>query len=252
MCSRCASWRWASAACRAVGLAAGPQIGVEAAGIERQLAAVEMQGRRRRGVEQLAVVADQDKAVAIAAQIALEPQRGFEVEMVGRLVEQQQVGLGEQHRRQRHPHAPAARQFVDRGCSCIAASKPSPARMRAARAGAARAPIVVEPRLDLGDAQRRRRRLRARPAAGALAVGGEHRVERRRRRRSAPPAPESRCGSRAAGRCRRRPAAAGRGSGRAGSTCRRRCGRPARACCPRGSARWPGRAAHGPRLPPTR
>ena len=44
----------------------------------------------------------------IFLQPRLEPERAFEVEIVGRLVEQQQVGLGEQGRGQRHAHAPAA------------------------------------------------------------------------------------------------------------------------------------------------
>src|SRR5581483_5198009 len=66
-------------------LAADPQEGVEIAGIEGQLAGVEMQDRIRRRVQQVAVVADQDEAVAVAPQKALEPQRGFEIEMVGRL-----------------------------------------------------------------------------------------------------------------------------------------------------------------------
>ena len=59
-------------------------------------------------------MADQDQGAAVIAQKPLEPQRGFEVEMIGRLVEQQQVGLGEEDRRERNPHPPAARQICDR------------------------------------------------------------------------------------------------------------------------------------------
>ncbi len=47
-------------------------------------------------------------------QPALQPHRRFEVEMVGRLVEQQQVGGGEQRGRQRHAHPPAARERFHR------------------------------------------------------------------------------------------------------------------------------------------
>ncbi len=46
-------------------------------------------------------------------QPVLQPQRRFEVEMVGRLVEQQQVGLREQRGGQRHAHPPAAGEFLD-------------------------------------------------------------------------------------------------------------------------------------------
>ena len=53
-------------------------------------------------------MADDDDRVRIAADIVLQPQRAFEVEIVGRLVEQKQVRLGKQHGGQRHAHAPAA------------------------------------------------------------------------------------------------------------------------------------------------
>src|SRR5436190_23349082 len=55
------------------GLTAGPQKCVETAGIERELAVIEMQGRGRRGIQQLPVMADQDEAVPITAQKAFEP-----------------------------------------------------------------------------------------------------------------------------------------------------------------------------------
>ena len=136
-------------------LAPGAQELVEPAGVEGQLAVIEVQRRRRRGVQQLAVVADQHEAVPVAAQKALEPQRRFEIEMIGRLVEQQQVGLGKQHRRQRHPHAPAAGQFVERAdLHCCVEPEPGEDAPGAGRrrAGA----DLVEAGLDLGDAQRRR------------------------------------------------------------------------------------------------
>ena len=90
--------------------------------------------------------------------------------MVGRLVEQQQVGLGEQHRRERDAHAPAARELAERRAPASPASKPSPARMRAgARRRRARADLV-EPRLDLGDAHRRGAARRARASSAARSV----------------------------------------------------------------------------------
>ena len=65
-------------------------------------------------VEQAAVMADQQDRTIIAPQVILKPQAGFEIEMVGRFVQQQQVGLGEQQRCQRYPHAPATRKFTAR------------------------------------------------------------------------------------------------------------------------------------------
>ena len=41
-------------------------------------------------------MADDDHGVRIVREMVLEPERAFEVEIVGRLVEQQQVGLREQ------------------------------------------------------------------------------------------------------------------------------------------------------------
>src|SRR3546814_15212624 len=54
------------------------------------------------------VVGDQQESAGIALQKAFQPERGFEVEVVGRLVEQQQVGGLEQEGGEGHPHAPAA------------------------------------------------------------------------------------------------------------------------------------------------
>ena len=60
------------------------------------------------GVEKIAIVRDQDHRVRVGVEVLLEPVARLEIEMVGRLVEQQQVGLAEQQLRQRDPHLPAA------------------------------------------------------------------------------------------------------------------------------------------------
>src|SRR6478735_9331662 len=82
-------------------------------------------------VQQIALVAHYDETCPIGLEEGFEPQRRLEIEMVGRLVEQQQVRLGEQQRRKRHPP-----ENVSSGRCCASSSKPRPARMRAARAGA--------------------------------------------------------------------------------------------------------------------
>ena len=86
---------------RQVGEPLGPGVleAVVAASIDRELATLEMDDLVDHLVEQVAVVADQQDGARIGLEEALEPQGGLEVEMVGRLVQQQQVGLGEQHRR---------------------------------------------------------------------------------------------------------------------------------------------------------
>ncbi len=61
-----------------------------------------------RDVKKIAIVRDQDVAVGIAVEIVLQPIAGFEVQVVGRLVEQQQAGLLQQQLGQRDAHLPSA------------------------------------------------------------------------------------------------------------------------------------------------
>ena len=79
-----------------------------AAAVERELALVEVQDVVDAGVEQFAIVTHHQHGMRITFQIIVEPERPFEVEIVRGLVEQQQVGLCEEDRRQGDAHAPAA------------------------------------------------------------------------------------------------------------------------------------------------
>ena len=81
---------------------------IVAAGVERQLLLVEMYDLIHHLVQQIAVVGDKQQRTRVADQEVLEPEGGLEIEVVGRLVEQQQIRRGEKHRRKRHAHAPAA------------------------------------------------------------------------------------------------------------------------------------------------
>ena len=65
------------------------------------------------GVEEVTVVRNDDQDARVAAQPLLEPQDGGQVEMVGRLVEQQDLRAAHQRAGQVEPHAPAAREVVD-------------------------------------------------------------------------------------------------------------------------------------------
>ena len=60
-------------------------------------AAVEPDRGARDALEQPAVVADQDDTGAHPCQLALQPLDTGQVEMVGRLVQQQDIGRGGQH-----------------------------------------------------------------------------------------------------------------------------------------------------------
>ena len=85
-----------------------------------ELVAVDMNDPRHHGIEEVAIVGDQQQRARVTLQPIFEPQYGVEVEVVGRLVEEQQVGARHQRLREIEPHAPAAgearhRVFVTRG-----------------------------------------------------------------------------------------------------------------------------------------
>ncbi len=63
-------------------------------------------------VEELAVVRDQQQRAGIILQPAFQPDDGIEVQVVGGLVQQQQVGAAHQRARHVQAHAPAAGEFA--------------------------------------------------------------------------------------------------------------------------------------------
>ena len=65
-------------------------------------AAIEFQNPLGDVVEKIAIVRHGDDRAGILGQMPLQPIDAFGIEMVGRLVEQQQVGLFQQHLAQRH------------------------------------------------------------------------------------------------------------------------------------------------------
>jgi hypothetical protein len=89
-------------------------VGGERAGIAAQHAAVELDDPRRDGVEEGAVVGDDHDAALEADEQLLEPGDRVEVEVVGRLVEQQHVGNGDEGARQRDALLRSARELGDR------------------------------------------------------------------------------------------------------------------------------------------
>jgi hypothetical protein len=62
------------------------------------------------GVEEETVVADEDDRVRILGQVFFQPVARVEIEMVRRLVEQEQTRTSEQEASQRDPHLPPARE----------------------------------------------------------------------------------------------------------------------------------------------
>ena len=162
-------------------------VGVVAA-IEGQLAALEMQDRVDRGVEQVAVVADDDHGARIARDVVLEPQaclRGRDSWSARRA-----AGCpARRTARRRARRASASRRRIPRRARCWSAWRKAEAGED--RGGARRRGMradVGEARLDLGDAVRIARGLGFGEERAALAVGGEHDVEQRLSARRAPPA----------------------------------------------------------------
>ena len=167
--------------------------GIVAAGIERELALAQVQDGRDGAIEQVAVVADDHNGVAIFAQMVLKPQRPFKVEVVGGLVEQKEVGLGEQGGRQRHARAPAAGKF--RAGALLGGLVEPQARQNAR--GPCRRGVSVnvgEALVDVGDAAGVVCRLRLGKQRHAFPVGGQNEIDQ---------------ALRAAGRLLRHPADAG-------------------------------------------
>ena len=75
-------------------------------------AAIELENPAGDVVEEVAIVGDGDDRARVVLEEALEPGDRFGVEMVGRLVEQQQVGRLQQQPAQRDAAALAARQLA--------------------------------------------------------------------------------------------------------------------------------------------
>ncbi len=98
---------------------------VVTAGIEGQPALGKMQDAVHRIVQEIAIVAYDQHGVRIALDEVFQPERAFKVEIVRRLVEQQDVRRGEQRASQRDPHAPAAGEFrAGPGLRCFVEAKP--------------------------------------------------------------------------------------------------------------------------------
>ncbi len=63
-------------------------------------------------VEEVAIVRDEDVTERVALKVALEPVARLQVQMVRGLVEQQQVGPGEQQFGESDAHLPAAAELI--------------------------------------------------------------------------------------------------------------------------------------------
>src|SRR5690606_4897318 len=84
------------------------------AGVSLHLALLDVHDTVDCAIEELAIVRDHEQRAAIAAQPLLEPHHRIEIEMIGRLIQQQQVGATHQRLGDVQPYTPAARERADR------------------------------------------------------------------------------------------------------------------------------------------
>ena len=68
--------------------------------LDRMRLGIEVQDARHRMIEKLAIMRNDQHRAAIAAHKAFQPLQRLHVEVVGRLIEQQQIRLAQQQRRQ--------------------------------------------------------------------------------------------------------------------------------------------------------
>ena len=98
-----------------IGLADGALALVEivVAGVGDDLAGIDLGDLRDDAVHELAIVRGHQQRAGIGLEELLQPDDGFDIQVVGRLVHQQHVGPAQQHARQRDAHLPAARERAD-------------------------------------------------------------------------------------------------------------------------------------------
>jgi len=84
------------------------------AGVAFQLALVDMDDHVDHFVEEIAIMRDDQQRAGVAFEPVFKPDDRIQIQMVGRFIEQQQVGRAHQRLRQIQPHAPAAGKTGDR------------------------------------------------------------------------------------------------------------------------------------------
>ena len=177
---------------------------------------------------------DDDERAGVALQPVLDPDDRVEVEMVGRLVEQQQVGRAHERLREVQPHAPAAREARDRLRHLLV--REAQAAQQLLRARAHRVGVGVAQRgVELAHAHAvvgGFGRPRAPSRAGAMSCRRRSRTRAPGGRARASPAPRARCASARDSRLRPGRRAARRAGARTGSICRCRWRRSGRSCRP--------------------
>ncbi len=200
-----------AACCCVARLRRGRHVVVVVARIDLQRAVVHVGHVGADLVQEVAVVRDDDHGRVALVQHVFQPADGVDVEVVGRLVEQQDVGIREQRLRQQHAQLPARRDVAHRavGAGRSRRRRPAAARRRAPRRCSRRIrrtwlrvrPPSCSRRRSLPD-WRRSRRARTSPPTSRCGPSSPRRARACPRRRTGPGAACRGARSDRASRCR--------------------------------------------------
>ncbi len=91
---------------------AGALVKIVIAGVAAHLPAVDLDDLFHDAIHHVAIVAGHHHRSGIVAQELLQPQDRFQIEIVGRLIQEERIGRLQENARQRHAHLPAARQLA--------------------------------------------------------------------------------------------------------------------------------------------
>ena len=94
------------------GLGGRRHVLVVVARVDAQLAVIQIRHVGADGVQEVTVVRDDDHGAFTIVEHLLQPADGVDVQVVGRFVQQQDVGVGEQRLCQQHPQFPARGHFA--------------------------------------------------------------------------------------------------------------------------------------------
>ena len=133
---------------------------------ELGLAGLELEHGRADRLEEPAIVRDEDDRGVERLQVRLQPLQRLDVEVVGGLVEQQQVGIARERARQRRAGQLAAGERLQRAVQVLVA-EPEPVQRRVDRLAPVVPAGVLEPALG---AARRRRSVASSIAPSAIAA----------------------------------------------------------------------------------
>ncbi|MDT4856780.1 hypothetical protein FQZ97_911830 [compost metagenome] len=129
---------------------AGALEGRVAAAVERQLALLQVHHVIDHRIEEVAVVGDQQQGAGVALEPLFQPEDRVQVEVVGRFVEQQQLGRAHQRLGQVEAHPPAAGEVADAAIHLLAGEAETGQQL--SRAGVCRVTVgTVQLAVQAGD-----------------------------------------------------------------------------------------------------